>query len=138
MINNKNRSAKTYELLTKVLEDRSLSKLDKLVPLALITFNGKDRIFPSLKAICSRIAGNREGSISKSLNKLKKLNYITIKRRYHSSSIYKINGIPGLYTDDGPKPSDAVTTEDEEFARAKMFLERQRKLREERRAAGIS
>lgn len=134
MVNNTNRSAKTYELLTKVLEDKGLSKLDKLVLLALITFNGKDKIFPSLKAICSRIAGNRKGSISKSLNKLRKLNYINIKRRYHSSSIYKINGIPELYSDDGPKPSVTVPTEDEEFERAKIFLERQRKLREERRA----
>jgi hypothetical protein len=132
--NYNNRSSKTYELLIKVLEDTALSKLDKLVFLALITFNGKDKIFPSLQAICSRIKSTREGSISKSLNKLKKFGYISIKRRYQKSNIYKINGIPALETDIKNKSSAASPGEDEEFERAKFFLERQQKIREERNA----
>jgi len=128
-----NRSARTYELITSILEDKNLSNMDKIVFMALVTFNGKDKIFPSRERICKRISTNRISTISRSLNKLQKGGYITIIRRKCSSNIYKINGISMLYSDDGPKPSDAPA-EDKEFERAKIFLERQRKLREERRA----
>ena len=129
-----NRSARTYELITSILEDKNLSNMDKIVFMALVTFNGKDKIFPSRERICKRISTNRISTISRSLNKLQKGGYITIIRRKCSSNIYKINGISMLYSDDRPKPSVTVPTEDEEFERAKIFLERQRKLREERRA----
>jgi predicted transcriptional regulator len=82
-----------FENITGVLKDQQLKPLDKLVYFALISFNGKGKCFPSLKAIGERINSNSITYISNSINKLKKMGFITIKRRRQLSNIYELNPI---------------------------------------------
>lgn len=82
--------SKVFNVLAEVLKDTDLSYLDKTVFTALITFNGRGRIFPSIKEIGKRINCNSVNNISVSLNKLKKNGHIHIQRRFQKSSIYKL------------------------------------------------
>lgn len=84
---------KVFNILKEVIEDKRLTYLDKTVFTSLITFNGKNKIFPSLLEIGKRINCNSINNISVSVNKLKELNYIEIKRRFQKSNIYILKDV---------------------------------------------
>ena len=91
---------KVFNILKIVLEDSRLTYLDKTVFTALITFNGNNKIFPSISEIGNRIKCNSKNNISVSIKKLKELNYIEVKRRFQKSNIYILdteNFISGVY-----------------------------------------
>jgi len=82
---------KVFENITRVLENKELSYFDKSVYFALISFNGKKKCFPSLNQIGERINSNSITYISNSINKLKKMEIIKVKRRKNKSNIYFLN-----------------------------------------------
>lgn len=84
---------KVFNILKEVIEDKRLTYLDKTVFTSLITFNGKNKIFPSLSEIGNRINCNSQNNISVSINKLKELNYIDVKRRFQKSNIYILKNV---------------------------------------------
>ncbi|MBN1634001.1 MAG: hypothetical protein JW917_07550 [Ignavibacteria bacterium] len=82
---------KVFENIKRVLENKELSYFDKSVYFALISFNGKNKCFPSLNQIGERINSSSITYISNSINKLKKMEIITVKRRKNKSNIYLLN-----------------------------------------------
>jgi hypothetical protein len=84
---------KVFNILKEVIEDKRLTYLDKTVFTSLITFNGKNKIFPSLSDIGNRINCNSINNISVSINKLKELNYIDVIRRFQKSNIYILKNV---------------------------------------------
>ena len=81
---------KVFERLRLVLEDEKLNYLDKVIFAGLLTFNGRDKIFPSLEILGERVNCKRIPSASKAVNKLKRRGHILIKRRRNNSNLYSI------------------------------------------------
>ena len=68
--------------------DTDLSATDKNVFAALITFNGRGKIYPSRKAICERLGTNRIPTISNSIKNLENKGYIIAFRRKGKNNRY--------------------------------------------------
>lgn len=77
--------------IKSVLENKKLFLFDKIVYFALISYNGKNNCFPSLDQIGERINSKSKSYISKSINKLKKMEIITVIRRKNNSNVYILN-----------------------------------------------
>ncbi len=79
---------KVFERIKTVLEDPELKNLDKLVFCALITFNGRGKMFPSRNKIAERLRMKRVGSISKSVSALSK-KHIDVFKEQGKSNKYR-------------------------------------------------
>ncbi len=79
-----------FKQIRNIIGDKQISNFDIRIFCTLITYNGLGNIFPSLKSIGKRINYNSISAISRSLNKLRKLNYINIIHRRGRSNIYEL------------------------------------------------
>lgn len=80
-----------FFLLNSVTKDKRLKNSDVRIFNCLISYNGLRKIFPSQRTISMDIGIKSIPDISKSLNKIAKLNYIKITRRKNNSNIYELN-----------------------------------------------
>jgi len=75
-------------MLQEVLKDADLKPMDKNVFSALITFNGKGKMYPSRNGICERLAIKRIPTISESIKRLENKGYIKTFRQKGKNNVY--------------------------------------------------
>lgn len=84
-----------FIIINKVISDKNLSNSSKVLFMGLLSFNGKGKIYPTIKQLGERCNIKSELNISKSLHDLEKHGYVKITNRPASSNLYEI-----IYSDE--------------------------------------
>lgn len=80
-----------FKFLKYAMKDSRLTGSEYRILSCISFLSGYENIFPSLEYISEQTGIKRLQDISFRLNKLKKLNYISIQRRQRQTNIYKLN-----------------------------------------------